>query len=187
MIQKSFLAHADKRPTFLKNLRYIVVDEMHEYRGYFGSNMSLLLRRLTHHLRTIGSTPQYFLASATCANAREHAGNLTGLSFEEANAADQLRPRRSYYFVKPDIPAFQYWGVLQLRTVNAGSSCSGIQRPRSPYGSPRLVAPFSRSTSRSSPYASVGSCSLPGGGVPPVSAESRRRLPVAAAPMPPPL
>ena len=120
MIHRSFLAHADKWPTFLKNLRYVVVDEMHEYRGYFGSNMSLLLRRLTHHLHTIGAAPQYFLASATCANAREHAENLTGLSFEEVNAADQLRPRRSYYFVKPYIPAFQYWGVLQLRTVNAG-------------------------------------------------------------------
>ena len=120
MLQRSFLAHADKWPTFLKNLRYVVVDEMHEYRGYFGSNVSLLLRRLTHHLRTIGATPQYFLASATCANAREHAGNLTGLPFEEVNAADQLRPRRNYYFVKPDIPAYQYWGVLQLRTVNAG-------------------------------------------------------------------
>lgn len=120
MIHRSFLAHADKWPTFLKNLRYVVVDEMHEYRGYFGSHMSLVLRRLTHHLRSIGATPQYFLASATCANAREHAENLTGLSFEEVNATDQLRPRRSYYFVKPDIPAHQYWGVLQLRTVNAG-------------------------------------------------------------------
>jgi len=120
MLHLSFLANADKWPTFLENVKYVVVDEMHEYRGYFGSNMSLLLRRLTHHLRTIGSTPQYFLASATCANAKEHAKNLTGLPFEEVNATDQLRPRRSYYFVKPDIPAYQYWPILQLRTVNAG-------------------------------------------------------------------
>ena len=120
MLHRSFLAHADKWPTFLERLRCVVVDEMHEYRGYFGSNVSLLLRRLTHHLRTIGADPQYFLASATCANAKEHAENLTGLSFEEVNATDQLRPRRSYHFVRPDIPAHQYWDVLKLRTVNAG-------------------------------------------------------------------
>ena len=120
MVHNSFLAHAEAWDTFLSNLKYVVVDEMHEYRGYFGSNVSLVLRRLVHHLNQRGVSPQFFLASATCANAKEHAENLTGLVFEEVNASDQFRPERHFYFVKPDIPPHQYWKILQLRMVKAG-------------------------------------------------------------------
>lgn len=126
MVHNSFLAHSDVWPEFLRNLKYVVVDEMHEYRGYFGSNVSLLLRRLSHHLNRIGVAPRFFLASATCANAKEHAENLTGLEFEEVNASDQFRPSRSFYFVKPDIPEFQYWPILQLRAVRAGLASLGL-------------------------------------------------------------
>ena len=120
MVHNSFLAHAGIWDTFLSNLKYVVIDEMHEYRGYFGSNVSLVLRRLVHHLHQRGVSPQFFLASATCANAKEHAENLTGLAFEEVNASDQFRPERRFYFVKPDIPQHRYWDVLRLRTVRAG-------------------------------------------------------------------
>ena len=96
---------------------------MHEYRGYFGSNVSMLLRRFAHHLASLGTHPQFFLSSATCANAREHAENLTGLKFEEVNASDGFRPSRHFYFIQPAIPDFQYWDILQLRTVNAGLAC----------------------------------------------------------------
>ena len=123
MVHMSFLGHADLWKSFLSTLRFVVVDEIHEYRGYFGSNVSLILRRFYHHLAQQGIRSQYFLASATCANAKEHAENLTGLDFEEVNATEQLRPRRQFYFVKPDIPHHQYWNILQLRTVNAGLAC----------------------------------------------------------------
>lgn len=119
MLHRSFLTHSERWTTFLDRLRYVVIDEMHEYRGYFGSNMSLLLRRFSHHLASRASGVQFFLASATCANALEHAEALTGLSFEEVSA-DRFRPRRTYYFVRPDIREYQYWRILQLRAVNAG-------------------------------------------------------------------
>ena len=120
MLHLSFLGHADKWQKFLKNLKWVVVDEMHEYRGYFGSNVSILLRRFAHHLASLGTHPQFFLSSATCANAREHAENLTGLKFEEVNASDGFRPSRDFYFIQPAIPDFQYWDILQRRTVDAG-------------------------------------------------------------------
>ena len=120
MVHNSFLAHSDKWAGFLRNLKYVVVDEIHEYRGYFGSNVALVFHRLSHHLNHQGVHPQFFLASATCANAKEHAVNLTGLAFDEVNASDRFRPRRSFYFVKPDIPQHRYWPILQLRAVNAG-------------------------------------------------------------------
>ena len=126
MLHRSFLAHSQRWTGFLEQLRYIVVDEMHEYRGYFGSNMSLLLRRFSHHLASKSADAQFLLASATCANALEHAEALTGLSFEEVSAADQFRPRRTYYFVRPDIPEYRYWRILQLRAVNAGLASMAI-------------------------------------------------------------
>ena len=123
MLNLTFLGHADKWQQFLKNLKWVVVDEMHEYRGYFGSNVAMLLRRFAHHLASLGAHPQFFLSSATCANAKEHAENLTGLKFEEVNASNGFRPLRHFYFIQPAIPDFQYWDILQLRTVNAGLAC----------------------------------------------------------------
>ena len=109
MVNRSFLAYPEIWPGFLRNLKYVILDEMHEYRGYFGSNVSLVLRRLSHHLHQLGVRPQFFLASATCANAKEHAENLTGLPFREVNASDQFRPRedrrrRQMPLLPPDPP-----------------------------------------------------------------------------------
>ena len=128
MLNLSFLGHADKWSAFLRNLRWVVIDEMHEYRGYFGSNVSLLLRRFSHYLSTIGVRPQFFLCSATCANAREHAEALTGLDFLDVSAGSPMRPHRQFVFVQPDIPAFRFWKIFQLRAVNAGLACLAAGR-----------------------------------------------------------
>ena len=123
MLHNSFLGHADQWHKFFDGLKWIVVDEIHEYRGYFGSNVSMILRRFSHHLSQQNMHPQFFLSSATCANAGEHTHNLTGLSFAEINASNSIRPRRRFYFVQPNIPDHQYWDILQLRTVKAGLAC----------------------------------------------------------------
>ena len=124
MLHFSFLAHAEKWGSFFSDLRWVIVDEMHEYRGYFGSNVSLILRRLSHHLRVEhGIQPQFFLCSATCSNARSHAENLTGLQFREIDASDSLRPERKYWFANLDLPDAGYWDELRERTVRAGLAC----------------------------------------------------------------
>lgn len=123
MLHNSFLAHAEKWVKFLRNLSWVIVDEIHEYRGYFGSNVSMILRRLSHHLAQKNVHPQFFLASATCANLLEHARNLTGLEFTEVKARANVQPRRKFWFIQPDIPQHQYWTILQLRAVNAGIAC----------------------------------------------------------------
>ena len=128
MLHKTFLGNADLWQGFLSNLRWVIVDEIHEYRGYFGSNVSMIFRRFSHHLSQLGARPQFFLSSATAANAHEHAEQLTGLSFREVNAASSMRPKRRFWFVEPDIPAHRYWEILQLRTVNAGLSCLATGR-----------------------------------------------------------
>ncbi|MCY4215193.1 MAG: DEAD/DEAH box helicase [Gammaproteobacteria bacterium] len=123
MLHNSFLGHSDQWKTFYRGLKWVIVDEMHEYRGYFGSNVAMILRRLSYHLASLGIRPQFFLSSATCANAKEHAENLTGLEFVEVNASNGMRPQREFVFVRPDIPDYQYWDILKLRTVLAGLAC----------------------------------------------------------------
>ena len=120
-LNMSFLAYRDTwgKNGFLKDLRYVVIDEMHEYRGFFGSNMALLLRRFFLHLHRIGVNPRVFLSTATCANPQEHAKALTGRDVEVVSARNVLRPQRHFVFVNPSIPDYQYWDILRLRVEQA--------------------------------------------------------------------
>jgi DEAD/DEAH box helicase domain-containing protein len=59
--------------SFLQNLKFIVIDEAHVYRGVFGSNVAMLLRRLLRICNYYHATPQIILSSATIANPEEHA------------------------------------------------------------------------------------------------------------------
>ena len=124
-LNMSFLGNRgawDKHPdgaNFLRNLRFVVIDEMHEYRGFFGSNMALLLRRFFLHLHRIGAHPQVFLSTATCANPQEHAKALTGRDVEEVSAKGVFRPKRHFLFVNPEIRDFHYRDILRLRVENA--------------------------------------------------------------------
>ena len=67
---------------FFKNLRYVIIDEAHAYRGVFGSNVALLIRRLRRIAARFGAEPQFVLSSATLANPVEHGRNLLGLDVE---------------------------------------------------------------------------------------------------------
>ena len=70
-------------------LKYIVIDEMHMYRGYFGCNMALLLRRFFCSSETSwGFLLACFLSTATCENPQEHAENLLGRKVEMVTARD---------------------------------------------------------------------------------------------------
>ena len=118
-LNMSFLSWWNKWEDFLRKLKFVVIDEMHEYRGFFGSNMALLLRRFFLLLDRLGVSPRIFLSTATCANPVEHAYNLTGRKIEPVNASNALRPRRHFLFVQPDIPEHLYWQILQLRVEQA--------------------------------------------------------------------
>ncbi len=63
---------------FLKNLKFVVVDEAHVYRGVFGSHVAVVLRRLTRLCRMYDNRPQFICCSATIANPGEHIERLTG-------------------------------------------------------------------------------------------------------------
>ncbi len=79
MLHRAFLPGHAKWASFLRRLRYVVVDECHGYRGVFGSHVAHVLRRLRRICARYGSSPVFVLASATVASPAESASRLTGL------------------------------------------------------------------------------------------------------------
>ena len=68
MLHMGILPHHTRWAEFFANLHYLVIDEIHAYRGVFGSHVANVLRRLKRITRFYGSKPQFFLTSATIAN-----------------------------------------------------------------------------------------------------------------------
>ncbi|HYP05108.1 MAG TPA: DEAD/DEAH box helicase, partial [Bryobacteraceae bacterium] len=97
MLHSGILPHHTKWAKAFENLRYIVIDELHYYRGVYGSHLANLLRRLKRICEFYGSSPQFVCCSATIANPRELAEALTELPFElvDNNGA----PSGEKYFV----------------------------------------------------------------------------------------
>src|SRR5437764_1195107 len=79
MLHVGVLPRHDLWANVLHNLRYVVVDEAHVYRGVFGSHVANVLRRLRRLAHVYGAEPQFLLASATIANPGELAHSLLGL------------------------------------------------------------------------------------------------------------
>jgi DEAD/DEAH box helicase domain-containing protein len=82
MLHVAVLPNHKKWGDFLANLRWVVVDEAHTYRGVFGSHVANVLRRLRRLARAYGAEPRFLLASATIANPVELAERLVGTPFE---------------------------------------------------------------------------------------------------------
>src|SRR3989454_194544 len=83
MLHSGILPHHTKWAVLFQNLKYVVIDELHAYRGVFGSHLSNVLRRLHRICAHYGSTPQFIMASATIANPGELAARLTGEDVDE--------------------------------------------------------------------------------------------------------
>jgi len=97
MLHSGILPHHTKWARYFENLRFVVIDELHYYRGVYGSHLANLLRRLQRICAFYDSKPQFICCSATLANPRELAEALVEQSFEliERNGA----PRAEKYFV----------------------------------------------------------------------------------------
>ncbi|MDT8388325.1 MAG: DEAD/DEAH box helicase [Thiogranum sp.] len=78
MLHQGILPHHTKWAQFFESLRYVVIDEMHSYRGVFGSHVANVLRRLQRICRFYGSDPLFVFCSATIANPAELASQLIG-------------------------------------------------------------------------------------------------------------
>ena len=79
---------------FLSQISLIIIDEIHNYTGVFGSNSAYLFRRMQHIMNLLGSFPQYIAASATIAAPEEHLKGLLGRNFKIIGPSSDTSPRQ---------------------------------------------------------------------------------------------
>jgi DEAD/DEAH box helicase domain-containing protein len=103
MLHSGILPHHPRWAKLFENLKFVVIDELHAYRGVFGSHLSNILRRLRRVCRHYGSDPVFICSSATIANPRELAEGLTGRPFELIDESGAPRGEKFFLFVNPPV------------------------------------------------------------------------------------
>ena len=82
MLHQGMLPQHARWNRLFANLRYVVIDEVHAYRGVFGSHLANVMRRLERICRHYGSSPQFICSSATIANPQKHAEEVCGVKMD---------------------------------------------------------------------------------------------------------
>ena len=103
MLHSGILPHHTKWVNLFQNLRYVVIDELHAYRGVFGSHLANVLRRLKRICRHYGCTPQFIMASATIANPKELAERLTGEPVSEVSENGAPAGEKTFIVYNPPV------------------------------------------------------------------------------------
>jgi len=103
MLHTGILPHHTKWQKLFANLQYVVVDELHVYRGVFGSHLTNILRRLKRICRFYGTDPVFVCCSATVANPREHAERLLERSVALIDKSGAPRGARTFILYNPPI------------------------------------------------------------------------------------
>lgn len=103
MLHSAILPHHTKWVSLFENLKYIVIDELHTYRGVFGSHVANVIRRLKRICRYYGSDPIFICTSATIANPRELAEHLTGAHVMLVDNNGAPSGRKHFIFYNPPI------------------------------------------------------------------------------------
>ncbi len=101
MIHLSFLAYHHTWSGFFPDLKYVVVDEVHTYRGVMGSHMAQVFRRLIRVCESYGARPTFILSSATISNPDQLAHELTGLEFSTITKSGAPSGNRHLLFINP--------------------------------------------------------------------------------------
>jgi DEAD/DEAH box helicase domain-containing protein len=103
MLHSGILPHHPRWAKLFENLRYVVLDELHAYRGVFGSHLTNVIRRLRRICRHYGSDPTFICSSATIANPRELAERLVEQPFELVDRSGAPSGEKLFVFVNPPI------------------------------------------------------------------------------------
>ena len=103
MVNGAFLPNHSKYgfDFIFSNLKYIVIDELHTYRGAFGSHLANVFRRLSRVCRYYHSNPQFLCSSATIANPVELAAEICGKQFALVDKDGSPAAERGYYLIQP--------------------------------------------------------------------------------------
>ena len=103
MLHAGILPNHTRWVRLFENLRYVVVDELHSYRGVFGSHVANVLRRLLRIARFYGSAPQFILSSATIRNPGELAEKLVGEPVEVVDESGAPTGEKHFVVVNPPV------------------------------------------------------------------------------------
>ena len=103
MLHQGILPHHTKWVRLFENLKYVVIDEIHAYRGVFGSNLANVLRRLERICAFYGAHPTFICCSATIHNPKELAENMTARSMTMIDDNGAPAGRRHVIFYNPPV------------------------------------------------------------------------------------
>lgn len=103
MLHSAILPHHTKWVSLFENLKYVVIDELHTYRGVFGSHVANVIRRLKRICKFYGSNPIFICTSATIANPKELAEQLTGNPMRLIDDNGAPSGRKHFVFYNPPI------------------------------------------------------------------------------------
>lgn len=120
MLHLSLLPFHPQWETLFANLRFVVVDELHTYKGIFGSHLTQVIRRLNRVCAFYGSKPQFLASSATIANPQAFAERLTGLPFEAVEESGAPRAGRHFLFLNPTASPYTLAVRLFLDCLEGG-------------------------------------------------------------------
>lgn len=103
MLHRAILPHHTKWAQFFESLRYVVIDEVHGYRGVFGSHVANVIRRLKRVCAFYGAAPVFILCSATIANPGAHAAALIGEEVQAITESGAPRGERHVLLWNPPV------------------------------------------------------------------------------------
>ena len=103
MLHQGIMPHHTKWIQFFQNLKFVVIDEMHIYRGVFGSHMTNVIRRLRRLCKFYRSDPLFILCSATIANPKEHAEKLIEKPVQLIDQSGAPLSPKTIYFYNPPV------------------------------------------------------------------------------------
>lgn len=131
MLHSGILPHHTKWVKLFENLKYVVIDEIHMYRGVFGSHVANVIRRLKRICKFYGSNPQFICCSATIANPRDLAVELFGEDFELLDQSGAPRGEKHFIFYNPPVVNQQLGirrsSLLEARRIATSLLANDIQ------------------------------------------------------------
>ncbi|MGB5284705.1 MAG: DEAD/DEAH box helicase, partial [Polyangiales bacterium] len=103
MLHAGIMPHHAGWARLFSNLKYVVIDELHSYRGVFGSHLANVIRRLQRIARFHGSSPTFLFASATIGNPSEHASRICGAPVELIDQSGAPTGQRQLVVYNPPV------------------------------------------------------------------------------------
>ncbi|MFH1116137.1 MAG: DEAD/DEAH box helicase [Pseudomonadota bacterium] len=130
MLHVSLLAYHDSWKEFFANLRYIVLDEVHTYKGIFGSHISQVVLRTLRVCNVHGSNPVFVACSATVANPGTFVSKLIGRDVSVVDKSGAPVSARHFLFLNPVLSPYTVAARLFIQALNAGLKTIVFTRSR---------------------------------------------------------